>query len=202
MSVITLEEYCETVRQKTPYDALEMFVELSLPEQALRAICSFLPQLVNYVEEDRRFSFKIALGEEKTYSPYGDYYLLSEISLIAPKCEDHTNTIAAEIKKAIKNAVPFCNTFTNVLIRLNSTDRKLEIGVYTTDVDTFRNQDEFLLKHGYTIFAPVNDTSVVATKKHGENREVLYIPLDYGFKNSKQEISDKSPHFYSKSCVT
>lgn len=191
MSVQTIESYMTNLDAGSPYEAIKHFVNINIPDFAFKTICSFLPQIVGYVEEDRRFSFKIALGKEKLDSPYGNCASITKIGL---PCHE------SEIKKAIKDIVPFCNTFTNVYIRLASESNELEIGVYTAEQDTFRNQEDFLLNHQYVIFSPVNEAGIIVTKQNMYERDVLYLPLDLGLRTGVPKSLDNQPKYFSQTC--
>ena len=188
----------------TIYKKVRDFIGLDIPEAVFEAVAPFFPQIVNYVEEDRTISFKMAIGANKVTSPYeyGDFCWLKNIPLGEKRTDQEERILIEDIKKAIKNIIPFCNTFTNVLIRFDSENKELYIGLYTANQDTFRHQEEFLLTHGYIILAPEKETGIIVIKKEeiGLKDKVLYLPLDLGFKNRVLQTFNKQPIFYSKRC--
>ena len=179
-------------------EELEKYNRIHIPQDVFRAVCAFLPQIVNYVEEDRRFSFKIALGIQTVEKSYGDCYFLREENIEELRKEKSGEAFVKKITGMIRNVAPFCDTFTNVIIRYDPAEQKLHAGIYTAKQDRFRDQDAFLIERGYVLFSPVNDRGILV-KNQGE---AGYLPLDLGLEKSCGKRAQDQPRYRSGTCKT
>lgn len=99
-------------------------------ESLLEALYDFLPQISAYKEEDKTFSFKIAIGEnfrEKIRLGDGFY----KIATYDIKNDKHD---CSEIKKILKQIAIFCAKNADLYINLLN-DEKIEFGVYFVELE-------------------------------------------------------------------
>lgn len=179
-------------------EELNRFRAEEIPQDVFGAICTFLPQIVNYVEEDRRFSFKMAVGTKVLLSPYGDCYFIKETQIDKLPKDSLRQSLAKAIAGDIKNAAPFCNTFSNIILRYDVEKHTIQVGIYTARQEAFRNQDQYLMENGYVIFAPARDTGVLVTGRGAANS--LYIPLDLGMKQPDEKLTGINEPYHSRTC--
>lgn len=91
----------------------------SLHDAVVSAVANFLPQISNYREEEKTFSFRIILGAGELPSIKGRPHFLKTLPL--------ENLAASAVTKAIKSLTVFCCNGADILI--NQTEDSVTFGV-------------------------------------------------------------------------
>lgn len=124
---------------------------LPLHEHVVEAVSNILPQISNYHEEDKTFSFRIFLGAGEMPAIKGRPHILKNLPL-------EELTLQA-VTKAIKTLTAFCSNGADILIVQEETS--VSLGVVYFDIEqTGLAEMSFLQKH-FVIMGSINRTKVL-----------------------------------------
>lgn len=141
-----------------------------LHEHVVTAVANVLPQISNYHEEDKTFSFRIILGAGELPSIKGRPHVLKTLPL-------EGLTLHA-VAKAIKSLAVFCYNGADILI--NQTEDSVSFGVVYFDIEQTGLAEVSFLKKGFVIMGGLSRTKVIVIgfDKNGQP-ENLVLSFDF-----------------------
>jgi len=142
----------------------------SLHDDVVTAVTNILPQISNYHEEDKTFSFRIILGAGELPSIKGRPHILKTLPL--KKLNLHA------VAKAIKSLTVFCYNGADILI--NQTEDSVSFGVVYFDVEQTGLAEISFLKNHFVIMGSLSRTKmIVVALGEDEQPENLIVSFDF-----------------------
>lgn len=142
----------------------------SLHDAVVAAVANFLPQISNYHEEDKTFSFRIILGAGELPSIKGRPHILKTLPL-----EDLS---AHAVTRAIKSLTAFCCNGADVLI--NQTEDSVVFSVVYFDIEQTGLAEISFLQKGFVIMGSLSRTKVIVIGFGSDGKpENLILSFDF-----------------------
>lgn len=142
----------------------------SLHDAVVAAVANFLPQISNYHEEDKTFSFRIILGAGELPSIKGRPHILKTLPL-----EDLS---AHAVTRAIKSLTAFCCNGADILI--NQTEDSVVFSVVYFDIEQTGLAEISFLQKGFVIMGSLSRTKVIVIGFGSDGKpENLVLSFDF-----------------------
>ncbi|MCF0220747.1 MAG: hypothetical protein HUK19_00485 [Fibrobacter sp.] len=142
----------------------------SMRSDIISAVANFLPQISNYREEDKTFSFRIILGVGTLPSIKGRPHVLKTLPL-----KDLT---AQMVTKTIRSLTIFCCNGADILI--NQTEDSVTFGVVYFDIEQTGLAEIYFLRKGFLIMGSISRTKVIVIAMGPDDKpENLILSFDF-----------------------
>lgn len=143
---------------------------LSLHNAVVASVANFLPQISNYREEEKTFSFRIILGAGELPSIKGRPHFLKTLPL--------ENLTVPAVTKAIKSLTEFCCNGADILI--NQTEDSVVFGVVYFDIEQTGLAEISFLQKGFVIMGSLSRTKVIVIGLGADGKpENLILSFDF-----------------------
>lgn len=142
----------------------------SLDEHVVTAVANILPQISNYREEDKTFSFRIFAGVGELPSIKGRPHFLKTLPL---------NGLTLDfVHAAIKSLIVFCYNGADILI--HQSENAVSFGVVYFDVEQTGLAEVSFLRSGFLIMGSLSHTKVIAIALGNDGKpENLVVSFDF-----------------------
>jgi len=159
----------ECLDKKTVEDYIKSHVK-NVHDHVVTAVSNILPQISNYREEDKTFSFRIILGSGELPSIKGRPHILKTLPL--------SNLTLHAVSKSIRSLTAFCYNGADILI--NQTEESISFGVVYFDIEQTGLAEVSFLKKGFVIMGSLSRTKIIVIGIDGEGKpENLIIGFDF-----------------------
>lgn len=159
----------ECLNRKSVEDFIKRHAS-NIHDCVVNVVTGMLPQISNYHEEDKTFSFRIFLGAGELPSIKGRPHFLRTLAL-----DELTPHLVA---KVIKNIAVFCNNGADVLIFQD--EDKVSFGVVYFDIEQTGLAEISFLRKGFIIMGSLNRSKVVVfALDENDKPDNLIISFDF-----------------------